>query len=81
MKRKFNLKRIVNESIRKVLNEGSTSQNLYNQWLDIQEAIGAEAFLDNIWNWLGSDELERIVQYAIQDDIIPDPEEDYETWN
>ena len=78
MKRKVNLKRIVNESIRKVLNEGSTSQELYNQWLDIQETIGAEAFLDNIWNWLSSDELERIVQYAIQDEIIPDPEEDYE---
>lgn len=81
MKRKVNLKRIVNESIRKVLNEGSTSQDLYNQWLDIQEAIGAEAFLDNIWNWLDSDELERIVQNAIMDDIIPDPEEDYEEWD
>lgn len=81
MKRKVNLKRIVSESIRKVLNEGSTSQDLYNQWLDIQEAIGAEAFLDNIWNWLDSDELERIVQNAIMDDIIPDPEEDDEEWN
>lgn len=81
MKRKVNLKRIVNESIRKVLNEGSTSQNLYNQWLDIQEAIGAEAFLDNIWNWLSSEDIEMIVQYAIQDDIIPDPEEDGEEWD
>lgn len=51
MKRRINesmLKSIVRNSVKRVLNEGSTNQNLYNQWLDIQETIGAEQFLDCI---------------------------------
>lgn len=85
MKRRINesmLKSIVRNSVKRVLNEGSTNQNLYNQWLDIQESIGAEQFLDCIWNWLSDTDLEAIVSYAIQDGYIPDPDEnDDEDWD
>ena len=85
MKRRINesmLKSIVRNSVKRVLNEGSTNQNLYNQWLDIQESIGAEHFLDCIWNWLSDTDLEAIVSYAIQDGYIPDPDEnDDEDWD
>lgn len=85
MKRRINesmLKSIVRNSVKHVLNEGSTNQNLYNQWLDIQESIGAEQFLDCIWNWLSDTDLEAIVSYAIQDGYIPDPDEnDDEDWD
>ena len=76
------LKSIVRNSVKRVLNEGSTNQNLYNQWLDIQETIGAEQFLDCIWNWLSDTDLEAIVSYAIQDGYISDPDEnDDEDWD
>lgn len=85
MKRRINesmLKSIVRNSVKRVLNEGSTNQNLYNQWLDIQESIGAEQFLDCIWDWLSDTDLEAIVSYAIQDGYIPDPDEnDDEDWD
>ena len=85
MKRRINesmLKSIVRNSVKRVLNEGSTNQNLYNQWLDIQETIGAEQFLDCIWNWLSDTDLEAIVSYAIQDGYISDPDEnDGEDWD
>ena len=85
MKRRINesmLKSIVRNSVKRVLNEGSTNQNLYNQWLDIQETIGAEQFLDCIWNWLSDTDLEAIVSYAIQDGYIQDPDEnDDEDWD
>ena len=68
--------------VKRVLNEGSTDQSLYNQWLDIQETIGAEQFLDCIWNWLGDTDLKAIVSYAIEDGYISDPaEEDDEDWD
>lgn len=85
MKRRINesmLKSIVRNSVKRVLNEGSTNQNLYNQWLDIQETIGAEQFLDCIWDWLSDTDLKAIVSYAIQDGYIPDPDEnDDEDWD
>ena len=84
-KRRINesrLRSIVRNSVKRVLNEGSPDQNLYNQWLDIQESVGAERFLDCIWNWLSEDDLAAIVSYAIEDELIPDPaENDEEDWN
>ena len=53
-----------------------------DKWLDIQETIGAEQFLDCIWNWLGDTDLKAIVSYAIEDGYISDPaEEDDEDWD
>lgn len=83
-KRRINesrLRSIVRNSVKRVLNEGSTDQSLYNQWLEIQETIGAEQFLDCIWNWLSDVDLKEIVSYAIQDGYISDPaEDDDEDW-
>ena len=76
------IRSIVRNNVKRVLNESSSDQNLYNQWLDIQESVGAEQFLDCIWNWLGDTDLKAIVSYAIEDGYISDPaEEDDEDWD
>lgn len=72
------LRNIVRESVRKVMNEGSTDQQLYNQWLDIIEQIGAEKFLDVIWNCLNSDQISSIIKLAIKNEYIPNPDENNE---
>lgn len=74
------LRNIIRSNVKRALNEGSTDQTLYNKWLDIIDNVGAEAFLDNIWNWLSSDQLEQIVEYAIQDGLIDDEEDVDEEW-
>ena len=74
------LRNIIRSNVKRALNEGSTDQTLYNKWMDIIENVGAEAFLDNIWNWLSSDQLEQIVEYAIQDGLIDDEEDVDEEW-
>ena len=74
------LRNIIRSNVKRALNEGSTDQTLYNKWMDIVENVGAEAFLDNIWNWLSSDQLEQIVEYAIQDGLIDDEEDVDEEW-
>lgn len=74
------LRNIIRSNVKRALNEGSTDNSLYNKWLDIIENVGAEAFLDNIWNWLSSDQLEQIVEYAAQDGLIDDEEDVEEEW-
>ena len=74
------LRNIIRSNVKRALNEGSTDQTLYNKWMDIIDNVGAEAFLDNIWNWLSSDQLEQIVEYAIQDGLIDDEEDVDEEW-
>lgn len=71
---------IIRSNVKRALNEGSTDNSLYNKWMDIIENVGAEAFLDNIWNWLSSDQLEQIVEYAAQDGLIDDEEDVEEEW-
>lgn len=74
------LRNIIRSNVKRALNEGSTDNSLYNKWMDIIENVGAEAFLDNIWNWLSSDQLEQIVEYAAQDGLIDDEEDVEEEW-
>lgn len=74
------LRNIIRSNVKRALNEGSTDNSLYNKWMEIIENVGAEAFLDNIWNWLSSDQLEQIVEYAIQDGLIDDEEDVDEEW-
>ena len=57
------LNRVIRKSIKKALNEGSYNTEVYRKWLDIKDAIGADAMLDEIWNITNADELEEIVNY------------------
>ena len=57
------LNRVIRKSIKKALNEDSHSTEVYGKWLDIKNAIGADAMLDEIWNITNADELEEIVNY------------------
>lgn len=74
------LRNIIRSNVKRALNEGSLDQTLSDKWSDIIENIGAEAFLNNIWNWLSSDQLEQIVEYAAQDGLIDDEEDVDEEW-
>lgn len=73
MKRTINetqLRKIVRQSVNKILKEGTTNQAVYNKWLDIEEEIGAESMLDYIWNCLNAEKLEEIVNYIWKEEDL-----------
>lgn len=73
------LHRIIRKQVKRALNEGSASQEVYNKWLDIQENIGSDRMIDDIWNYLSSSQLEQLIEYFNQDyDLFPEEDEDDE---
>lgn len=58
------LKTIIAESLKKVLNEGMTTDNPnLEKWLYLQERIGAESMLECIFNWSSSSQIEEWLQW------------------
>ena len=72
------LRKMVRESVRRALTEGSTDQKDYNDWLNIQEMIGSDQMIEFIWNYLDCDMLHKLVQWFKEDLDIEDEEEDEE---
>lgn len=76
------LRGLIRKSVNRVLNEGTTDQNMFNQWDDIKEQIGAEAMLDAIYNYMSSDEVAEIVRLIKRDYDINDVEDtEYEEFD
>lgn len=69
------LRNLVKESVNRVLSEGTTDQDMYNQWDNIKENLGAEAMLDAIYNYMSSDEVAEIVRLLQRDYDINDIED------
>lgn len=77
MKRTKNIKnrrlqQIISESIKKVVSEGTTYDDTIQKWDKIIEQVGCEQMVNDIFNYLNSDQLDKLVEWFNQD---------YELWD
>jgi len=72
------LKKIVRNSVKRILKEGSSESAIYNQWMEVQEQMGAEQMLNELYNWLNSDQIaEFLADVTGQYDLDYDDENGY----
>ena len=57
------LKKIVAESVKKVLKEASTNQRVLEIWDEMTESVGPQAMLDMIYKALGHDQLVSLIKF------------------
>lgn len=76
---KSKLQQIITESVKNALKEGMTSDDPnFEKWEQIRETLGSDKMLDDIYNYLSSDELGRLVEYFNHDyDLFNDEESEY----
>lgn len=60
------LKAIINESIKKIISEGSTETEIYRKWQEIIGYLG-NGFFDVIWEYLDSNTLSDLVNDTYQE--------------
>lgn len=60
------LKAIINESIKKIISEGSTETEIYRKWQEIIGYLGND-FFDVIWEYLDSNTLSDLVNDTYQE--------------
>ena len=61
------LRQIIRESIYKAINEGTTSHDIFEKWELLKEQVGCEQMVNDIFNYLSSDQLEQLIEWFDQD--------------
>lgn len=70
------LHRIVRDTIRGVLREGSTNDEVAYKWDEVEELLGSHEMLENIWRYLSEDDIIKILGWFNEDfDIWVDDED------
>ena len=65
--RETELKRIIAESVKRAINEGTTSDDIFEKWELLKEQVGCEQMVNDIFNYLSSDQLEQLIEWFDQD--------------
>ena len=65
------LRQIIRESIYKAINEGTTSDDIFEKWELLKEQVGCEQMISDIFNYLSSDQLDKLIEYF---------NDDYDLW-
>lgn len=58
---------IVRDTIRGVLREGSTNDEVSYKWDEVEELLGSHEMLENIWRYLSEDDIIKILIWFNED--------------
>ena len=61
------IKQIVRESLYRAINEGTTSDDTFEKQELLKEQVGCEQMVNDIFNYLSSDQLEQLIEWFNQD--------------
>ena len=61
------IKQIVRERLYRAINEGTTSDDTFEKWELLKEQVGCEQMVNDIFNYLSSDQLEQLIEWFNQD--------------
>lgn len=64
---KDKIQQIIRECIYKTINEGTTFDDTIQKWELLKEQVGCEQMVEDIFNYLSSDQLEQLVEWFNQD--------------
>ena len=56
-----NLKRIISESVKRILKEGSSSGGDYDNWEQVKECLGCDGMLSELYNYLSCDQISEFI--------------------
>lgn len=77
------LKKVIKESVQKILNEGTTNTDAINKWGQIIEMVGAEQMLSEMLNFLSSDDIDSFIKHMdryYELGLFSDEEEEYDEY-
>ena len=64
---KDKIQQIIRECIYKTINEGTTFDDTIQKWELLKEQVGCERMVNDIFDYLSSDQLEQLVEWFNQD--------------
>ena len=75
------LKKIINESIKRVLKEGHWNSDVYREFSELREILGDDTLINEMYDWMDGDEIEEFIQNTkrMHDLDGSDEQEDYDS--
>ena len=70
------INRAINNSMRRMVNEGTTDSDVIDKWQEVKDSFGASQMVDDIFNYLSSDQIEKIVGWFNEDYQLFDDDEE-----
>ena len=64
---KNKIQQLIRECIYKTINEGTTFEDTIQKWEMLKEQVGCEQMVEDIFNYLSSDQLDQLVEWFNQD--------------
>ncbi len=61
------LHRIIQKSVNKIINEGSSENQDYERWETIKEILGPEQMLDTLYDYLDGDTIRELIGWFEKD--------------
>ena len=75
------LKKIINESVKRILKEGHWNNDVYSEFSELRETLGDDTLISELYNWMDGNEIEEFIQNTkrMYDLDGSDEQEDYDT--
>ena len=74
------LKKIINESVKRILKEGHWNRDVYSEFSELRETLGDDTLISELYNWMDGNEIEEFIQNTkrMYDLDGSDEQEDYD---
>lgn len=70
------INRAINNSMRRMVNEGTTDSDVIDKWQEVKDSLGASKMIDDLFEYLSEDQIVKILGYFNEDyDLFDDDEE------
>lgn len=70
------INRAINNSMRRMVNEGTTSDNITDRWQEVKDSIGASQMIDDLFKYLSEDQIVKILGWFNEDYQLFDDDEE-----
>lgn len=61
------INRAINNSMRRMVNEGTTDSDVIDKWQEVKDSLGASKMIDDLFEYLSEDQIVKILGWFNED--------------
>ena len=70
------INRAINNSMRRMVNEGTTDSDIIDKWQEVKDSLGASKMIDDLFEYLSEDQIVKILGWFNEDYQLFDDDEE-----
>ena len=70
------INRAINNSMRRMVNEGTTDSDVIDKWQEVKDSLGASKMIDDLFEYMSEDQIVKILGWFNEDYQLFDDDEE-----